>query len=562
MHRASSLLLFALSLALEPAAAWAAGAPPLPALPAGAEAAARLIDRPTLEAPIRFLADDLLEGRGPATRGDELTRLYLAESLQLLGLEPGAADGSWQQRVPVVSVTAQAPEKWHFDAAGKGVDLAWSQDYIAGSGVQAAESGFANAEVVFVGYGIQAPEYGWDDFKGQDLSGKVLLMLNNDPDWDANLFEGGRRLYYGRWTYKYESAARQHAAAAIILHTTPSAGYPWQVVQSSWTGPQFELPAAGEPRVQVKAWATEESVRRLLSAAGKNLDSLLTAARSKDFHPVPLGLRTSLQLTNEVRQQETGNVLGLLRGSDPKLSREVVVLSAHHDHFGKAPGPEGKDTIFNGAVDNASGVAMVMAMAKAAAALPTRPKRSLLFAFVAAEEQGLLGSKYLAANPPIPPGRMAANINLDSANIWGATRDVTSIGLGKNSLDDLARAFATAQGRVLLGDQFPDKGHFYRSDQLNFARIGVPALYLKGGTDFVDHPGDWGKQQVEGWTEVHYHQPSDQYSPSWNFDGMIQDTRLAFFVALAAAEADTPPTWKPGDEFEATRKAALAAAGP
>ncbi|HEX4951946.1 MAG TPA: peptidase M28, partial [Thermoanaerobaculia bacterium] len=291
-----------------------------PTLPPGAERAAASIDRQTLEPAIRFLSDDLLEGRGPATRGDQLTQLYIATTLAGYGLEPAAADGSWTQEVPVVSVTAQAPASWRFAAGGEAVDLAWSTDYIAASGLQAPAAGFSDAEVVFVGYGIEAPEYGWDDFKGVDLAGKVLLMLNNDPDWDPALFEGVRRLYYGRWTYKYESAARQGAAGAIIVHTTPSAGYPWQVVQSSWSGEQFELPDAGEARLQVKAWTSEEATRRLLKAAGHDFDALSEKARSRDFRPVPLGLRTSLAIDSRIRSVETANVLGLLRGRDAELA--------------------------------------------------------------------------------------------------------------------------------------------------------------------------------------------------------------------------------------------------
>ncbi|HEX4952297.1 MAG TPA: M28 family peptidase, partial [Thermoanaerobaculia bacterium] len=437
--------------------------------------------------------------------------------------------------------------------------LRYHQDFIANSGVNTPEARIEDAELVFVGYGIVAPEYGWDDFKGMDLKGKVLVMLNNDPEDDPKLFEGKRRLYYGRWTYKYESAARHKAAAAIILHTTPSAGYPWQVVQTSWTGPQFELPDAGEPRVKVKSWATEDAVRRLLAAAGKDLDALLVAARSKDFRPVPLGITTSLTLTNQVATTKTGNVLGLLRGSDPQLAKEVVIFTAHHDHLGKAESDDGKDHIHNGAVDNASGVAMVLAIAKAAASLPQRPRRSLLFALVAAEEQGLLGSRYLADHPPVPAGRIAANVNFDSGNIFGRTRDVTLIGYGKSDLDALAAELARRQGRTVTADQFPDRGLYYRSDQFSLARIGVPALYLKGGTDVVGKPLGWGKEQSEKWTGAHYHQPSDQITADWNFDGMIEDAQLGFYCGLAVAQADTLPAWKPGDEFEAARKAALAA---
>ncbi len=528
-----------------------------PPLSAGAEEAAELITPAVLEGPIRFLADDLLEGRGPASRGDELTRRYLGAQLGFLGLQPGGKDGSWEQPIDILSVHASAPKLWSFAAGGKQVNLAWHEDYIAASGVPESTAKIDGAEVVFVGYGIQAPEYGWDDFKGMDLKGKVLLMLNNDPDWDPALFAGVTRLYYGRWVYKYESAARQGAAGAIILHTTPSAGYPWQVVQTSWSGPQFELPPAGEPRIQVKAWATEEATRRLLTAAGRDLDQLLAAARKKDFRPVPLGIRTSLTLSNEVSRTATANVLGLLPGSDPELKDEVVIFSAHHDHLGKGA-PEGdKDVIYNGAVDNAAGTSQVLAIAKAITSLPKAPRRSVMFLFFAAEEQGLLGSRYYATFPSFHPGKIAAIINYDGGNIWGKTRDITLIGAGKSSLDDLASAFAAAQGRVVKPDQFPDKGFFYRSDQFNLAKIGVPALYFDEGTDFVGRPAGWGKQQIERWTEVQYHQPSDEWSPDWNLDGMVENAQLGLFCGLAVTEATALPTWNPGDEFEAARKEAL-----
>jgi Zn-dependent M28 family amino/carboxypeptidase len=565
-RRLTSLAVGLLVLALLGGLALSRGTPSAGAaapsdLPTGAAEAAATIDRATLEAPIRFLADDLLEGRGPSSRGDEITQLYLTTQLQALGLQPGMPDGTYRQAFDIVSVTAAAPPAWSFETRGGKVDLAWSDDYIAGSGVQSPSARLDGAELVFVGYGIEAPEYQWNDFKGRDLSGKVLVMLNNDPDWDPELFAGKMRLYYGRWVYKYESAARQRAAGAIIVHTTPSAGYPWQVVQTSWTGPQFELPDTGEPRVQVKAWATDTATRRLLAAAGHDLDRLVEAARSRDFQPVPLGIRTSLSLANTVERKQSANIVGRLQGSDPKLADEVVVLSAHHDHLGKGQGPPDKDLIYNGAVDNATGVAVVLALAKAAVTLPQPPRRSLLFTFFAAEEQGLIGSRYFAQHPPVPAGLMAANINYDSVNHMGATRDVTLIGAGKSSLDDIARHFAEKQGRQMLPDLFPDKGSFYRSDQFNLARIGVPALYIRGGTEFVGRDAEWGRKTMESWTQVHYHQPSDEYSVDWNYEGMIQDAQLGFWSTLAVAQSDTLPRWNAGDEFEAARKAALAAAG-
>jgi Zn-dependent M28 family amino/carboxypeptidase len=545
-----------------------AGAAPAPApapvkvqLPPGAERAAKAIDRAALEAPLRFLSDDLLEGRGPASRGDETAQLYLASMLEFLGYQPALPNGEWQQRFDVVGIKSEAPKAWEFKAGAQTVDLKWWDEFIAAGGVQEPTSTLRDAELVFVGYGIQAPEYQWNDFKGMDLKGKVLVMMNNDPDWDPKLFEGNRRLYYGRWTYKYESAARQGAAAAIIIHTTPSAGYPWQVVQTSWSGEQFELPAAGEPRIQVRGWATEEATRKLFQAAGKDLAKLIEQARSRDFKPVPLGITTSLTLANRISKVRTANVMGLLPGSDPSLKDEVVIYTAHHDHLGVGQPDKNGDRIYNGAVDNASGCAQVMAIARAYAALPQRPRRSIIVSFVAGEEQGLLGSAYLAKHPPVPAGRIAANINYDGGSVLGRTRDVTEIGLGKSSLDSIVQALAARQGRKLVGDPFPDRGFFYRSDQFSFAKVGVPAIHPEPGIDFVGRPPGWGKEQAQEYELHRYHQPSDQFDPKWTYDGMIEDAQLGFYTGLVVANTPQLPTWNPGDEFEAVRKKALAEAG-
>ena len=532
---------------------------PLP--PAVEQVAHSSITRAALEAPIRFLSSDLLEGRGPATRGDELARLYLQTRLEGMGYQPAFGNGAWQQPFDIVGIKGQFPRSWSFQGRNDRVDLTWREDYIAVSGLQSESVSVDDAELVFVGYGIQAPEFHWDDFKGTNLTGKILVVMNNDPDWDPKLFAGKRRLYYGRWDYKYESAARQGAAGAIIIHTTASAGYPWQVVQSSWGGEQFALPAGNEPRVKVEAWATEDAARRLMKASGYDLDKLTAAARSRDFHPVPLGIRTSITFTNKLASVQTANVGGVLPGSDARLGAQVVVLSAHHDHFGIGEPDASGDRIYHGAVDNASGCAQVLAIAQAFAALPERPRRSVLALFVAGEERGLLGSKYYAQHATFAPGRIAADINVDGGNIFGHTRDATSIALGKSSLDEIAARVAATQGRVVKGDQFPDRGYYYRSDQFSFARIGVPALFFADGTDFIGRPAGWGREQIEQWELHKYHQPSDRLDGSWNFDGMIEDAQLAMLSAWLIAQADALPTWKPGDEFEAARKQALAAVG-
>ncbi len=537
-----------------------AAAAQVPVIPDDVDKAARTyITRASLEGPIRFLSSDLLEGRGPATRGDQLARLYLQTQLESIGYQPAFAQGAWQQPFDIVGLKSAFPATWSFQGKSGSTALAWSTDYIAASGLQEPAVSLENAELVFVGYGIQAPEFQWDDFKGADLKGKILVVMNNDPDWDPNLFAGKRRLYYGRWDYKYETAARLGATGVIIIHTTPSAGYPWQVVQSSWGGEQFQLPAAGEPRLKVRAWATEDAVRRLMKAAGQDLDKLVTAAHSRAFRPVPLGLRTSLSFTNTLSRVQTANVGGILPGNDPKLAAQVVILSAHHDHFGIGEADATGDRIYHGAVDNASGCAQVLAIARSLAQLHERPRRSIIALFVAGEERGLLGSKYYAEHPSVPAGLIAADVNIDGGNIFGRTRDATLISMGKSSLDAIAEVIAKSQGRTLQGDQFPDRGSYYRSDQFSFAKIGVPALFFGDGTDVIGQPSGWGRKQIEEWELKKYHQPGDRLEANWNFDGMIEDAQLDMLSAWVIAQADAMPTWKPGDEFEAARTRAIAA---
>ncbi len=542
----------------EPAAVTATSADPQAGNLAAEQATAE-ITAEYMRSLIIEISDDKYEGRGPGSRGDVAARKYLAEELEKLGLEPAAADGSWEQPFDLVGVTAEQPDEWVFNNGENSLTLSQWDDFIVSSGVQVERAEIEDAEIVFVGYAMQAPEYDWDDFKDHDLNGKVLLILNNDPDWDPDLFAGEKRLWYGRWDYKYRSAAKQGAVGAIIIHTQPSAGYPFQVVQTSWTGEQFELPAGDEPRNKVAAWVTEDAARQLVSMAGLDLNTLREAADNRDFEPVPLGITTSIGMDVSIKKVTSANVLGLIPGSDPVLSDEVVIYTAHHDHLGIGTPNEAGDAIYNGAFDNASGVAQVMAMAKALKALPVAPRRSILVALVGAEEQGLLGSMYYAENPTYRPGKIAANLNYDGGNIWGHTHDVTFVGLGKSSVDDIVIAIAAEQGRVVKPDQFSDRGYFYRSDQFSFAKIGVPAMYLDAGTDFVDRPPEWGKQQVDHYTDVNYHQPSDEYDDSWNFDGMIADAMLGFWTGLAIANADDMPGWVKGDEFEAARLEALAA---
>ena len=514
------------------------------------DSAAQAITADGLRTTITEISDNKFEGRGPTTPADKEVRAYLEDHLKQLGYETS------QQPFDVVGIQAQMPKQWKLTKGGKTVTLAWWDQYMAGSGVQDKTGKLDKAELVFVGYGIQAPEYGWDDFKGMDLKGKVLVMLNNDPDWDPALFAGPTRLYYGRWSYKYESAARQGAAGAIIIHTTPSAGYPWQVVQTSWSGRQFELPAGDEPRVQIRAWVTEDAAKQLAKLAGQDLDKLVESAHHKEFKPVPLGVTTSLAFTNDLTHGQTANVMGLMRGADPKLADELVVYSAHHDHLGVGKPDANGDTIYNGALDNGAGCAEVMAIAKAFETLATPPRRSILILFVAAEEQGLLGSMYYATHPSVPIDKIVLDVNYDGGNIWSKTKDVTYVGKGKSTLDPIVDALAARQHRTVKPDQFPDRGFFYRSDQFSFARVGVPGLYLNSGTEAIGKPEGWMKQQIVDYEQHHYHQPSDEIKPYWVFDGMIEDATLGFEVGATVANSDTRPTWLPGDEFAHVRDAA------
>ncbi len=519
-----------------------------------ADQVSHLIRAEELRAVVAELASDAYEGRGPGSAGDLKAREWIAARLAESGIAPGADQG-YQQPFGLVGVTTDLPQAWPFST---GVSVAPGTEFVANVGNQTPQASLSDVELVFVGFGIQAPEYEWDDYKSQDMRGKVLVMLNSDPEWDPDLFAGERRLYYGRWTYKYEIAASLGAVGAIIIHTTPSAGYPWQVVETSWTGPQYEPPVEDEARLQVAAWLTESAAIKLLASAGHDLAALTQAARNRDFTPVPLGIRTSLELDARLERVETANVLGVLPGCDEQLKHEAVVVTAHHDHLGMGNATaEGEDVIYNGAFDNATGVAAVLSLAKALAALPTPPRRSIVFALVGAEEQGLIGSRYYARYPTFHPGRIAANVNFDGVGIWGEASDMIFIGLGKSSLDEVASSVASYVGRTLRGDQFPDLGYYYRSDQFSFAKIGVPGIYLDGGVEIIGKPDGWGKQQIDAYTTHDYHQPSDELTDDWLFDGMVADTRFGLLATYLIAQADELQSWNPGDEFAAARAQSL-----
>jgi Zn-dependent M28 family amino/carboxypeptidase len=557
----ASRALFPAFLVLAASAVLAQDSPVTPAQ----KAAGSAITPELIRSHIRFLSSDLLEGRGPATRGDQLAEAYIQSQLEGLGLEPGAPGGGWIQTVPLVGIRRTSSEPAIFRSGRGTLSGALGENFVAVSGVQKPESKIEAAEVVFVGYGIVAPEYRWDDYKDADLRGKVLLVMNNDPEGspkEPDLFAGKTRLWYGRWDYKYLMAARKGAVGAIIIHTTPSAGYGWQVIQTSWSGERFELPDDGAPRVAAKMWATEELAKKIVELGGKDLDHLRASAENRSFKPVPLGVRVSVALTNAIGQKQSGNVVGVLRGSDPKRAGEAVIYTAHHDHLGIRVGARpDSDAIYNGALDNASGVAAILSVAKAFASLPTPPARSTYFAFVAGEEQGLLGSEFLAEHPPVPAGRVAADINIDGIGWYGKTRDVVLIGLGKSSLDGDVKAVARMQGRSVEGDQFPDRGTFYRSDQFNFARAGVPAAYVRSGTDVIGKPPGFGREQQELYVKTDYHQPSDELRETWDFSGAVEDVKLTFWLGCRVADSPELPRWNKGDEFEAARLKAVGEAG-
>jgi len=518
------------------------------------------ITQASLRADIRFLADDLLEGRGPGTRGDLLAQQYVVSQFAQMGLKPAAAGGGWIQDVPMVGITTRPPANVEFKAGEKSLTLNNYDDYIVTCGQAKAESVIPEREIVFVGYGIQAPEFDWDDFKDVDVRDKILLVMNNDPAGDPELFAGSTRLYYGRWGYKFEKGAEMGAAGMFIIHTTPSAGYPFQVVQTSWTGEQMALEGRDAEHLPLEGWLTEEAARKVVGLSGKDLDELRAAAESRDFKPVSLGTTTSLSMQCLVEKRSTGNVLGLLPGSDPELSKEWLVYCAHHDHLGMTVKRDAShDNVYNGALDNASGMGAMLTIARAITSLPEseRPKRSILFAAVGAEEQGLLGSEFLAHNPPVPAGFLAAIINIDGINFLGPTKDVVAIGKGKSDMDNIVGKYARWQDRVVVPDQFPDRGYYYRSDQFSLAKVGVPGVYLGTGVHVIGKPDGWAAEQIRNWTDTIYHQTSDEYSEDWNLDGAIEDMKLLFYTGMEAANQPNLPAWNPGDEFEAARNAAL-----
>jgi len=516
---------------------------------AAQRSAAIPVDTAAMDAHVRFLASDLLEGRAPATRGGRLAAEYIATQFQALGLEPAGAKGTYFQPVALVGMTPDPTFSWG-KPAGAVDTLAYREAFVAWG--ERPEADIAvSGEVVFVGYGIRAPEWQWDDYKGVDLHGKVLLMLVNDPGLvDSTVFLGKILTYYGRWTYKLEEAARQGAAGAILIHTTESATYPWEVVRGSWSVEQFKLDQPHSPSIAFAGWVTEGSARAAIQKAGLNLDSLTRAAARRDFHPVATGVVASVRIHSTLRRVESENVAARLPGRDPRLASQAVLITAHWDHKGIGPAIRG-DSIYNGAEDNASGVAAILGAAKALTQLP-RTARSILFIATTAEESGLLGSEAYVQQPLVPLGQTAAVLNLDVTNVRGPTRDISALGMDRSTLGPIFQMAARAES--LTVESQPDvRGSFFRSDHFPFARSGVPALSIKPGGDFVGRPKEWGVEQENTYNQDRYHQPSDEYKPSFRFDGMAQQVRVTVRAARAIANDPAFPHWLPSSEFQRPR---------
>ena len=521
------------------------------------------ISENALRAHIKFLSDDRLEGRGTGARGGELAALYVAEQFEAMGLKGAGAKGSFWQPASLVGVKADPKTELRISGAKGGEAYRFAEDFVAFTGAQ-TEHVAIKTDLVFVGYGIDAPEQKWNDYKGpaEDYRGKVLVMLVNDPPAtkdEPDLFGGRRLTYYGRWTYKYEEAARRGAAGALLLHTSESAGYPWSVVRTSNGSWRFDIardPNDKTPFLKMRSWMTDEAAHRMMQLAGLNLDELRKQAASRDFKPVNLNLTASIDLNSELKRVEAPNVAAMIPGRDPKLRDQCVVFSAHWDHFGIGAPDKNGDTIYNGALDNATGVASMLEIARVLSTLPAaeRPRRSILFLITTAEEQGLLGSEWYSRHPLVPIAKTAANINLDSMNILGPTNDFVALGAERSSLNAVVWAIARERGNRISPDPRPEQGSFYRSDHFPFAKVGVPSISFKEGDDYIGRPKGWGEKKFREYNEAHYHQPSDEFHDDWNFQGMIQEADFAMTIGRRVADMEAMPKFNPGDEFAKAQK--------
>jgi len=570
MHRLRSIIALATLFALPVFAATqtrvsAPHATSKDTAPAPVKHGMALLSGKAMAAHDQFLASDLLEGRGPGTRGDEIAQQYIAAQFEAYGLRPGGDGGTYYQNVPLLGIATDRDKSslaFTKNGAAIGAPLKFG-DQIVGQNQTQAENDTIDSDLVFVGHGVVAPEYKWDDYKSLDTRGKTLVMLVDDPPANAqepDLFKGNARTYYGRWTYKYEIGTSKNAAGVILIHTTPAAGYGWNVVSNSWGSENsFMKNKPGAPALKFAGWMTEEEARAVFTAAGQDLNALTQQASSRSFQPVPLGIKLTGNIVSKLRSFNTTNVVAKLPGSDPKLRDEAILYSAHHDHLGVGPADKSGDTIYNGALDNASGCAILLEMARVWTEMPA-PKRSVYFAAVAAEEQGLIGSAYLAQNPPLPSGRIALGINYDMIPELGRVRDVNMNGIERTTFYPAAQRITSALGLSIIPDPEPEQGHYYRSDHFSFGKVGIPAFSIDPGHDVIGKPAGFGAQWSTDFRANHYHQPSDQFDPNWDWSEAVQMGQLGIWMGWEAANAAAMPNWKTGDEFRAARDRATAAA--
>jgi len=525
-------------------------------LPPSAVAAIKAIDPQRIRAHVKFLSSDLLEGRGTGQRGGDIAAEYIATVFESYGLKPAGDNGTYMQKVPMVGINTDPATNLYLLQAGKTQKLRLGDDIVAMDETQNPADDL-DADLVFVGYGITAPEYQWNDFKAADVRGKVLLMfVNEPPSNDPNFFKGDALTYYGRWTYKYEEAVRKGAAGVMLIHKTDMASYGWDVVKNSWGAERAYLRVDGQPKLKLASWVQLEVARKLLADSGQDLDNLLKQAQSRDFKPVPLPIRVQGHLVSKIRRFDSQNVLAMLPGSDPRLKDQAVLYSAHYDHLGIHPEQAG-DNIYNGAVDNATGCGVLLEMARAYSLAPQRPKRSVLFASVTAEEQGLRGSEFLGKHPPLPAANINLGLNFDGLAPNGIPQEIEVSGADRTTFYPAVQATAKEYNLALKPDSNPSAGYYYRSDHFSFARVGIPAFSVNEGMKFKGHDEEWGIQQERDYNARHYHQPSDEFHAEWDFSGVAEIVRFGFDLGWQAASQSQGIGWLPGDEFESVRKASL-----
>lgn len=497
----------------------------------------------------RFLSSDLLEGRGVGQRGGQLATEYIATQLALAGARPAGENGTYFQRVPLVGIETAPGATLSAAVSGKGVEFKWADDFVGVSTLQRPDVRF-EGEAIFVGHGITAPEFKWDDFKGVDVTNKILILFTNEPpSTDPKFFDARALTYYGRWTYKFEEALRRGARGAIIIHTTPTASYGWDVVRSSWgrETPYVKL-AANEKALSLQAWVTADAGNKLLGLANHTVDELLAAANKPDFKPIPLGIRIRGHMPSKIRELETRNVAAIIPGSDPKLKDEAVIYSAHWDHLGVGEAVKG-DSIYNGAIDNATGCAILLELARVWGSMPRKPKRSALFLAVTAEEGGLRGSEFYATHPLVPTAKTSIALNYDGLNPWGKARDVVLTGAERTTAQPLAQQLARRVGLEIAPDASPEAGHYFRSDHFSFAKVGIPAFSIGGATEFAGKPAGYGKQKHDEYNERDYHQPSDEFRADWDFTALEQAAHFGFLLGLDVANQPRLVDWRRGEQF-------------